>query len=827
MLRERTGWRGSPLLTTASGAVLVCAGCYAGATGVGSLRLGGNGPAIVFPPYAVLMTALVLSRPRLWWVYLLAASAGVLAPHLAISPTPHVLFAELANYAKALIAAAGVRWYLGARPDLNNMRAMALFLLFAGALGPMAAGLIGAASATTFSGAAHFGLAWRGWTLSNALTGLTLLPVLLLGAMRLRHRAHWPSARRLLEAAGLGAALLAVGLAVFSTGAAAVLPSRLCWPLPLLVWAAVRFGPFGTSLSLLVVTVVSISGAVGGHGPFAANAPAENVLELQFFLIVTSLPLLLLSALVREQRATADKLRAEEHDARRRLELLDTIYRTVPAGLAFIDRKMRYVNVSDRLAEWHGVPIEAHVGRPFRDFLPPEVADEAEANFRRVFETGDPLTNVDVSTADGARQWVVNYHPTRDDDGRVIGVNTTVEEVGERRRAEERLSESESRFRMVADSVPAFLYLLDPDGKPCFLNKPLLAFHGMTEDEFMRSVPSNAIHPDDRDATDAGFAEALRARRPFACEFRLRRHDGAYRWFANTAVPRVDPAGRYIGYAGSCLDVSDRVLAEVARRETETALRGSLSRAQELAGRLIASQENERTRIARELHDDVNQQVAALSIALSALKRRAPGGSDLEHELAELQDRAIQVSEEIRSLSHEFHPGVLRHAGLVAALQAHCGAFRERHRIPSTEEIAIATGLSVRSVKDARSASIATVSLDEPVLPDGSPLAGLVADPRAVDPELRLLEQEQTHLLAGALADLPERQRRIVRSRWGIGEAPTPNGALAAELALSPRRTQTICRDALYDLRDALVAEGGEPERGSGRRPVTPARGRC
>lgn len=128
-------------------------------------------------------------------------------------------------------------------------------------------------------------------------------------------------------------------------------------------------------------------------------------------------------------------------------------------------------------------------------------------------------------------------------------------------------------------------------------------------------------------------------------------------------------------------------------------------------------------------------------------------------------------------------------------------------RTPSPEEIAIATGLSVRSVKDARSASIATVSLDEPVLPDGSPLAGLVADPRAVDPELRLLEQEQTRLLAGALADLPERQRRIVRSRWGIGEAPTPNGALAAKLALSPRRTQTICRDALYDLRDALAAE--------------------
>lgn len=129
-------------------------------------------------------------------------------------------------------------------------------------------------------------------------------------------------------------------------------------------------------------------------------------------------------------------------------------------------------------------------------------------------------------------------------------------------------------------------------------------------------------------------------------------------------------------------------------------------------------------------------------------------------------------------------------------------------RTPSPAEIATATGLSVGCVKDARSASVATVSLDEPILPDGSPLEGLVADPRAADPELKLLEYEQTKLLAAALADLPDRQRRIVNSKWGIGEAPVPNRVLASKLALSPRRTQTICRDALYELRNSLAPEG-------------------
>ena len=125
-------------------------------------------------------------------------------------------------------------------------------------------------------------------------------------------------------------------------------------------------------------------------------------------------------------------------------------------------------------------------------------------------------------------------------------------------------------------------------------------------------------------------------------------------------------------------------------------------------------------------------------------------------------------------------------------------------RPPTPTEIANATGLSVPSVLDARMATMATVSLDEPVLPDGSPLSGLVADPRAADPELIALERERTRQLTAAVADLPERQRRIVSCRWGIDGAPVSNGALAARLEISPRRAQTIGRDALYELRKAL-----------------------
>ena len=94
------------------------------------------------------------------------------------------------------------------------------------------------------------------------------------------------------------------------------------------------------------------------------------------------------------------------------------------------------------------------------------------------------------------------------------------------------------------------------------------------------------------------------------------------------------------------------------------------------------------------------------------------------------------------------------------------------------------------------------------MLEDGSTLEALVGDPRAADPELKLLEHEQTKLLAAALADLPDAAAAIVNSKWGIGEAPVPNRVLASKLALSPRRTQTIGRDALYELRNSLAPEG-------------------
>ena len=120
----------------------------------------------------------------------------------------------------------------------------------------------------------------------------------------------------------------------------------------------------------------------------------------------------------------------------------------------------------------------------------------------------------------------------------------------------------------------------------------------------------------------------------------------------------------------------------VQRAQRRRAQRGLV----ELAGRLLTAQEEERRRIARDLHDDVSQELVALSMALNALGSRFPNGGapELSREIAGLQARTAEAAEGIRQLSHALHPGVLEHVGLVAALRGYCREFEREHGLAVT-----------------------------------------------------------------------------------------------------------------------------------------------
>jgi signal transduction histidine kinase len=135
-----------------------------------------------------------------------------------------------------------------------------------------------------------------------------------------------------------------------------------------------------------------------------------------------------------------------------------------------------------------------------------------------------------------------------------------------------------------------------------------------------------------------------------------------YRWYIVGALSVV---------AVQTLLIAGLLVQRQKRQRAEVALRVTSDRNRELAGRLITAQEQERTRIARELHDDVGQRVASLSIALSGVKRKLGDAPvKVNHELAAIQQETMNLSKELRHLSHELHPGALEHLGLVEALKA-------------------------------------------------------------------------------------------------------------------------------------------------------------
>ena len=136
-------------------------------------------------------------------------------------------------------------------------------------------------------------------------------------------------------------------------------------------------------------------------------------------------------------------------------------------------------------------------------------------------------------------------------------------------RVERALRESEERFRLMADTAPVLVWRADTANLCDFVNRPWLEFTGRTMEQELGNGWSEGIWPEDMDRCLRTCDSAFDARQPFRMEFRFRRADGAYRWVLDTGVPRYGPDGRFAGYIGSCLDITERKESEDALRDSQ------------------------------------------------------------------------------------------------------------------------------------------------------------------------------------------------------------------------------------------------------------------
>jgi integral membrane sensor domain MASE1 len=271
--------------------------------------------SLFFPPHAVLVSILLLIPTRHWWAYVLAAVAShFIATQQAQWPPLYALQCEAFDALKIVLTAAVIRTFIKSPFHLVTLREAILFVVIAVILVPAITSFWGAAFTLYYGYGTRYWLEWRNLTISNAVTTIVLVPVILIGVQRVGK--EWKSIpARLLEGCALASCLIAVGWLAFDHEAVGpdTSPALLYAPIPLLIWAALRFGAGGMCASMLLITTMAIWGTMQGRGPFLAQTAVENALALQLFILMAATPLLLLAVAIEDERRSQQALRAGEH----------------------------------------------------------------------------------------------------------------------------------------------------------------------------------------------------------------------------------------------------------------------------------------------------------------------------------------------------------------------------------------------------------------------------------------------------------------------------------------------------------------------------------
>jgi PAS domain S-box-containing protein len=241
-----------------------------------------------------------------------------------------------------------------------------------------------------------------------------------------------------------------------------------------------------------------------------------------------------------------------------------------PVAIAMFDRQMRYLAVSRRWLADYRLGGGDITGRSHYDVFP-EIPDRWREVHRRGLEGEVVQIDEDYfQRVDGSIQYLRwEVRPWKQADGTIGGIVIFTEDISARKRAEEALVQSEERFRLMADHAPVMIWMSGTDKLCTWFNKPWLAFVGRPLARELGNGWSENTHPDDFDQCLQTFSTAFDDRQPFTMEYRLKRHDGEYRWILDNGIPVHGASGEFTGYIGSCIDISERKRAEEALRQSE------------------------------------------------------------------------------------------------------------------------------------------------------------------------------------------------------------------------------------------------------------------
>lgn len=252
------------------------------------------------------------------------------------------------------------------------------------------------------------------------------------------------------------------------------------------------------------------------------------------------------------------------------------------------------------------------------------------------------------------------------------------------------LAQKNQQLDAIVTTAPDFIFSRHPDGARDYISDRFYQYTGAPPDSGKGWAWLDYIHPEDRGRSLAQWQQCVHSGENYEVEYRMRGKDGSYRWFRARAVPIRGQDGEIAKWYGTCSDIHDSKLLEQSIRESAIRLEKMVdertAELRRLSVRLMTMQDEERRRVAREIHDGLGQELAAAKMIVDGLAQQNSGGGkgQAAAEASELIDRAIQ---QVRSLSHLLHPPLLDEVGLLSALRWYLDGFTKRSGIEITLDV--------------------------------------------------------------------------------------------------------------------------------------------
>ncbi len=251
------------------------------------------------------------------------------------------------------------------------------------------------------------------------------------------------------------------------------------------------------------------------------------------------------------------------------------LFENAPLPYQSLDIEGRLLYVNEAWLELIGCRREQVIAQLFEDFVSapskPLLA-ETLAQFKENNAKGCEMLELICGGGNEKRLILLKWQVARDNQQQFQRTHCILTDITERQRAEQELKDSEQRFRLVADFAPVFIWLTDANGLCHYVNQVWLDFIGHTLEQEKGKGWLNSLHIDDYQNCMAVYTSAFVERKPFQMTYRLQRYDGVYRWVFDTGIPRFADDNNFLGYIGSCVDITERYQAEQALKESQAVL---------------------------------------------------------------------------------------------------------------------------------------------------------------------------------------------------------------------------------------------------------------